>query len=33
MEQWVEKAASSGDRFGLGDLLIGTLAAEVGALV
>ena len=33
MEQWIERAASSGDRFGPGDLLIGALAAEIGALV
>jgi predicted nucleic acid-binding protein len=33
MDAWIERAAASGERFGLGDLLIGALAAEVGALV
>jgi predicted nucleic acid-binding protein len=33
MDEWIERAAASGERFGLGDLLIGVLAADVGALV
>ena len=33
MDQWVARAAGRGQRFGLGDLLIGALAAEAGALV
>jgi predicted nucleic acid-binding protein len=33
MDRWVESAASAGARFGIGDLLIGVLAAESGALV
>jgi predicted nucleic acid-binding protein len=33
VDQWVEKAGQAGERFGMGDLLIGALAAEVGALV
>ncbi len=33
VEQWVDRAADAGQRFGVGDLLIGALAAERGALV
>jgi predicted nucleic acid-binding protein len=33
IDSWVERAGSAGERFGLGDLLIGALAAEAGALV
>lgn len=33
LDAWVERAADSGQRFGVGDLLIGALAAESGALV
>lgn len=33
MDQWVERAASAGESFGFGDLLIGALAAEAGSLV
>lgn len=33
MENWLEAAADKGHRFGVGDLLIGALAAERGALV
>jgi predicted nucleic acid-binding protein len=33
MDRWVESAAAAGARFGIGDLLIGALAAESGALV
>jgi predicted nucleic acid-binding protein len=33
IDEWIERAAAAGHRFGLGDLLIGALASEVGALV
>ena len=33
VEQWIEKAADAGQRFGLPDLLIAALADELGALV
>ena len=33
VDQWVEQATQAGQRFGVGDLLIGALAAETGALV
>jgi predicted nucleic acid-binding protein len=33
VEQWSERAANAGQRFGLTDLLIGALAEEAGALV
>jgi len=33
IDEWIERAAARGQRFGLGDLLIGALATEVGALV
>jgi predicted nucleic acid-binding protein len=33
LDAWVERAAAAGQRFGVGDLLIGALAAESGALV
>jgi len=33
IDEWVERAARRGDRFDLGDLLIGALAAETGALI
>ena len=32
-DDWVERAAARGRRFGVGDLLIGALAAETGSLV
>lgn len=31
--RWTERTVKAGQRFGLGDLLIGALAAEAGALV
>jgi predicted nucleic acid-binding protein len=33
VDEWVERAGRRGHRFGLGDLLIGALASESGALV
>ncbi|TAK17294.1 MAG: PIN domain-containing protein [Acidobacteria bacterium] len=33
LDAWTEKAAKAGQHFGVGDLLIGALAAEAGALV
>jgi predicted nucleic acid-binding protein len=33
VEGWIERAASSGERFGFRDLLIGALAEENGALI
>jgi len=33
IDGWIERAAAAGERFGLGDLLIGALAAEAGALI
>ena len=33
IDRWVEVAGKSGQRFGVGDLLIGALASELGALV
>jgi predicted nucleic acid-binding protein len=33
LETWVDLAAAKGQRFGVGDLLIGALARESGALV
>lgn len=33
LDGWVTRAASAGHRFGIGDLLIGALANEIGALV
>jgi len=33
LDLWVVKAARAGERFGIGDLLIGAIAAERGGLV
>ena len=33
IDDWVDRAGRRGDRFGLGDLLIGAIAAEAGALI
>lgn len=33
IDQWAEQAGDRGERFGVGDLLIGALAHELGALV
>lgn len=33
IDTWVERAGRGGSRFGLGDLLIGALASEIGALL
>jgi len=33
IDGWVERAGDSGQRFGVGDLLIGALAVECGALL
>jgi predicted nucleic acid-binding protein len=33
LDGWVERAARAGQRFGIGDLLVGALAHEIGALV
>ena len=33
MEAWADRAGRRGHRFGLGDLLIGALATEIGALL
>lgn len=33
LDAWTEKASKAGQHFGLGDLLVGALAAEAGALV
>jgi predicted nucleic acid-binding protein len=33
METWIDRAGRRGHRFGLGDLLIGALASEAGALL
>jgi predicted nucleic acid-binding protein len=33
IDDWIDRAGRSGQRFGFGDLLIGALASELGALV
>jgi predicted nucleic acid-binding protein len=33
IDAWIDRAARAGQRFGFGDLLIGALASEIGALV
>jgi len=33
IESWIPRAADKGQRFGLGDLFVGGLTAEVGGLV
>ena len=33
LDTWVNRAAAAGHRFGIGDLLIGALANEIGGLV
>lgn len=33
IDGWLDRAAQTGQRFGFGDLLIGALASEAGALV
>lgn len=33
MNKWIDRASAAGQRFGMGDLLIGALASEVEALV
>jgi predicted nucleic acid-binding protein len=33
MNTWIDRASAAGQRFGMGDLLIGALASEVDALV
>lgn len=33
IEQWIDRAGEARHRFGLGDLLIGALAVEAGALI
>lgn len=33
LDQWAEKTSKAGQHFGMGDLLVGALAADAGALV
>jgi len=33
IDAWIDRAGRAGERFGLGDLLIGALASEAGALL
>lgn len=33
VDDWIEQAGQVGQRFGFGDLLIGALASEIGALI